>query len=87
MNNNITPRGRLAAEAVGWYGTFAILLAYILVSFGFVSGKSLVYQLIVLSGCVGLIIISIVKNVKQTVLINLIMGGVSLLAIANILRG
>jgi hypothetical protein len=47
MNRN------LIDEIIGWYGTAAILLAYALVSFNFLSASSIIYQVINFTGAGG----------------------------------
>ncbi len=71
------------AEAAGWYGTAAILLAYGLVSFELISANGTVFQLLNLSGALGIIIISVRKNVKQSVVLNVIWAIVALIALVR----
>lgn len=40
-------------EIIGWYGMGAILLAYALVSFNFLSVSSTIYQLLNFTGAAG----------------------------------
>ena len=46
---------RKVAELAGWYGTVAIVLAYILVSFKVVPANGVIYQLLNLTGALGII--------------------------------
>lgn len=69
------------AEAAGWYGTAAILLAYGLVSFEVVSAHGAVFQLLNLTGAIGIIVISVRKNVKQSVVLNVIWAVVAIVAL------
>ena len=62
---------RLIAEFVGWYGTTAIVLAYILVSFDVIASSSYIFQLLNLTGASGIIIISAIKGVGQSVILNI----------------
>lgn len=71
-------------ELVGWYGTTAILGAYALVSFGIINAESITFQLLNLSGALGIIVISFVRNVKQTIVLNLFWAAIAILALARI---
>ena len=55
------------AELCGWYGMLSIIGAYALVSFEAVRPDGLPYQLLNLSGAIGLLVISIAKRVKQNI--------------------
>ncbi len=73
---------RLFSEIAGWYGIAAILGAYMCVSLGIFDGTSMSYQLLNLTGAIGVIIVSIEKRVKQTLVLNLVwvvIAGVGLL--------
>lgn len=72
------------AEIAGWYGTIAILLAYALVSFGLVSSDSAAFQLLNLTGAMGIIVIAVNKKVMQSVILNLFWAVVALIALVNI---
>ncbi len=51
-------------SAYGWYGTAAILAAYILVSFG-LAGDLVIYQILNLTGSTALAIIGFMKKAWQ----------------------
>lgn len=72
------------AELAGWYGTSAIVGAYALVSFGILDAEGIVFQLLNLSGALGIIVISIVKNVTQTIVLNLFWAAIAIIALARI---
>ena len=72
---------RRAAEIAGWYGTSAIVLAYILVSFKVVPANGVIYQLLNLTGAIGIIIIAAVKNVKQSVVLNIFWAIIAVIAL------
>lgn len=76
---------QLFSELAGWYGTGAILAAYALLSFKVIESDGLVYQLLNLSGAVGIIIIGIYKNVAQSIVLNLVWSAIAIVAIINIL--
>lgn len=46
----------IAVEVAGWAGAFLILLAYLLLSAGRLTGQSLVYQAMNVAGAAGFII-------------------------------
>ena len=54
-----------AENYFGWYGVLAILLAYLLVSFNAVTAKSLGYQLLNLTGALGIVIVALSKKDAQ----------------------
>lgn len=72
-------------EILGWYGTLAIVLAYALVSFDYILADSLFYQILNLSGGLGIIMVSYQKKVYQPIVLNLIWGIIALGAIIKIL--
>ena len=75
---------KLLIEILGWYGAFAILGAYFLVSFNTISAESLLFQLLNASGAIGLLVIASYKGVKQAVLVNAVWLIIALVAIINL---
>ena len=73
-------------EVFGWYGTCAIFLAYVLVSFSLISSLSIWYQLLNLTGALGILIISFYKKTYQPGVLNIVWFVIALIAIINILR-
>lgn len=73
------------AEVAGWYGIIAILGAYFLVSFGVINSDALVFQILNLTGALGVIWISVVKKLRQTVVLNVIWAVIALTALWRIL--
>jgi len=68
-------------EAVGWYGVIAIVTAYLLISMDVIMVDSWVYQLLNVTGAIGLIIDAMhVKNYQPAVLniIWLLIAGVAI---------
>lgn len=53
MPDSAAPSFSLLAEIAGWYGTVAIVLAYALSSFGVVQTRDRSYQLLNLTGALG----------------------------------
>ena len=76
---------RKFAEIVGWYGTVAIVGAYALVSFRVVSASGAPYQLLNLTGAIGIIIISALKGVRQSVVLNSFWALIAIIALAQLL--
>jgi hypothetical protein len=73
------------AEIFGWYGTFAIILAYALVSLGTLPSQSFVYQLLNFTGALGLVYISFKKKAYQPGVLNIIWAIIALIAILRLL--
>ena len=71
---------------VGWYGVIAVLVAYMLVSFSFVSSHSLAYQMLNFTGALGITIETFSKKDYQPFWLNLIWAGIALVAIVNIIK-
>ena len=69
---------------IGWYGVVATVGAYILVSFSMLSPTSLLYQLLNLTGAVGVTIETWVRRDYQPFWLNLIWAVIALVAIVNI---
>jgi hypothetical protein len=75
---------QVLAESVGWYGAVAILAAYALVSFNIISGNGLIFQLLNLTGAIGIIAIASYKKVRQSIVLNIFWGIVAIVAIIRI---
>lgn len=73
-------------QIAGWYGVAAIILAYMLNSFSILDSHSLSYQLLNLSGALGIISEAASKKDAQPVVLNIVWAAIALLAILNILR-
>lgn len=69
----------------GWYGVAAYQIAYILVSFHILSVDDVIYQLINLTGGVGLLVVSLMKKAYQPAISNLIWAVIASIALINIL--
>jgi hypothetical protein len=68
---------------VGWYGMTVILAAYALVSFGVLKADSLVYQVLNLTGALGIAVISMKKKALQPAILNMVWAVVALLALSS----
>ena len=76
---------KLFAEILGWYGAIALILAYVIVSFNIAPPSSLVFQLLNLTGGIGIIIISLVKKAYQPAALNIVFVILVLIAIFRII--
>jgi hypothetical protein len=72
-------------EIMGWYGAGAILIAYALVSTGVVSPHSWQYQLLNLTGSLGILAISLAKHAKQPAVLNIVWAAVALAALVSMI--
>jgi len=79
------PAKQIAAEITGWYGAAAILGAYVLVSFNVISSDGIIFQLLNLTGAMGILIIASYKKVVQSIVLNIIWGAVAIIAIVDII--
>lgn len=71
-------------EVLGWIGTFLVLGAYFLVSFGWLDGESLIFQLMNIFGSLGLLAIAFSKKVYQSVVVNIVWILIGLVAMAKL---
>lgn len=72
-------------ELFGWYGTVAIVGSFALVSFSVLQPNGLLYQLLNLTGGMGIFTISLYKKVYQSVALNIVWIIISLVAILRII--
>lgn len=68
----------------GWYGVLAILAAYALVTFDVIGVKSYAYQLLNLSGAVGIIVEAASKKDVQPVVLNIVWAIVAIVAVTRL---
>ena len=85
MKQRALKLNNLFAEIAGWYGALAIITAYTLVSFEIVTSNSLPFQLLNLTGALGVMVIAIHKRVKQSILLNVFWCLVAIIAISRII--
>lgn len=76
MKNKIT-------EILGWYGVIAILTAYILLNFDVLSNKNLAYQVLNLTGAVGIMLDALDDKNYQPFVLNIIWALVALIALVQ----
>lgn len=74
-----------AENYFGWYGVLAILFAYLLVSFSIIGVKSITYQLLNLSGSLGIIVEALPKKDAQPAVLNAIWSIIAFIAIIRII--
>ena len=74
-------------EGFGWYGVVAILVAYALLSLNTVSSHSLIYNLLNLTGGIGIVVDAIAKKDRPLVALNVIWVLIALAAIGKALIG
>lgn len=74
-----------AENYFGWYGVLAILLAYLLLSFNVIASKSLSYQLLNLTGALGIIVEAVSKKDAQPAVLNGAWAAIAILAIVRIM--
>ncbi|HUW24787.1 MAG TPA: hypothetical protein VMW04_04140 [Patescibacteria group bacterium] len=75
-----------AIDVFGWYGTIAIIAAYALVSFSLLQSNSFLYQLLNLTGALGIVTVSLYKKTYQPGVLNIVWTVIALVAILKILR-
>lgn len=86
MSKNTSRKSsHLLSEILGWYGAVAILGAYALVSFSLITANGLIYQLLNLTGALGLMAVAYYKKVYQSVLLNIVWSVIGIIAITNII--
>lgn len=76
---------KLFAEIFGWYGVFAVILAYAMVSFAVIGADSIIYQLLNFTGAIGIVIVSLSKRAYQPATLNIIWTIIALLALLKII--
>lgn len=73
-------------EICGWYGTAAIVLAYVLVSFAILPASSIWYQVLNGTGAVGIIVDAFYKKDYQPGVLNVIWLIVAVVAIVRMFQ-
>lgn len=71
-------------ELFGWYGTIAIVSAYALVSFSMLSPTSVSYQLLNITGSLGIVTASLHKKDYQSTVLNIIWILIAVVAIIRV---
>lgn len=73
------------SDFFGWYGMIAILVAYALISFSILESNNIWYQVLNVTGGLGLALISFRQKAYQPGILNITWAIVGLIAIINIL--
>jgi len=73
------------SETIGWYGAVALLLAYALSTFKLLSQQTVVYQVLNLTGAVGIVYVCLAKGTYQPAVLNTIWAIVALIALVKLL--
>jgi len=75
----------IISEIFGWYGVVSIVSAYALSSLNVFSTDNLIYQLLNMSGALGIVYDSFRDKDYQPVVLNIIWAIIALIAIIKIL--
>ena len=75
-----------AIELFGWYGAVAVVTAYALMSFQVIDPYALSYQLLNVTGSLGILTVSLYKRAYQPAALNFVWVLISLGALLNIFR-
>jgi hypothetical protein len=65
-------------DILGWIGAVAVLAAYLLVSTSKIDGKSVLFQVLNLSGAVLLIINTVVLKAYPSAFVNIVWSGIAI---------
>jgi hypothetical protein len=68
-------------EFLGWYGAVAILVAYFLVSFNYLSATSFWFQFLNATGSAGLTAVAYIKKDWQLAVLNFVWVGIALISL------
>ena len=71
-------------EVAGWYGTIAIVLAYMLLSFSVLRSTDLAYQVLNVTGALGIVLDSFYKRDYQPAVLNIIWVFIGFFALLRI---
>ncbi len=72
-------------ETIGWYGVFAILTAYILVSFQIIQSNTVIFQVLNFTGAIAIIVDAYNDKNYQPVVLNIIWAVIAFLALLRLL--
>lgn len=72
-------------EIIGWYGAVALIGAYALNSFGVLAATGIAYQVLNVTGAIGIVYISIRKRAYQPAALNAIWTVIGIVALARVL--
>jgi len=72
-------------EIAGWYGAIAILVAFFLISFSYVTGQSVFYQVVSLTGALGLMFNAYKNSAYPNATLNIIYALIAVVALVRII--
>lgn len=75
---------KIIYSIVGWYGLVAVVTAYILTTFSFLSVDHPLIPVLNFTGAAGVAIVSFRKNAYEPAVMNVIWAGIGLVALAKI---
>jgi len=76
----------LTVNIIGWIGSFEVVLAYALISYNKVDAKSILYQLLNLTGSIFLIVNTIYYHAIPSAFVNVIWSIIAIFAIFQIIK-
>ena len=79
------PEQHVVIDFAGWYGVFAILGAYALLSLGYLAANDIWYQMLNLTGAVGLGLEALFRKDYQPTILNLVWALIACIAIFRVL--
>lgn len=74
-------------EGLGWYGVVAVVGAYGLLSLGVISANDLSYQLLNLTGAMGIMIDAYKDRNMQPVVLNVVWALIAMVGLWNVWMG
>jgi len=77
-------RSNRAIELLGWYGAAAIAAAYALVSLEVIASNSWAYQLLNLTGALGILVVSVSKKDRQPAALNIFWAVIAFVALVRL---
>ena len=75
-----------AIEIIGWIGSLEVVIAYALISYTKTTGKSIVYQLLNLTGAIFLLINTILHGALPASFVNAVWALIAIYALLRIGR-
>ncbi|MBP7822745.1 hypothetical protein KA050_00130 [Candidatus Gracilibacteria bacterium] len=76
---------KMGIEALGWYGTLAIMGAYFGNSFGYLETQSITYQTLNASGALGIVLVSYMKSAYQPMVLNMMWFFIGIIALGTLI--
>ncbi len=73
------------AQVAGWYGAAAIISGFLLISFEIIKPNTVFYQLLNLSGALGLLVLGINRHIRQSVVVNIFWISIASIALVNLI--